>query len=148
MNARITDEMVEAALAAFNKTINDPKFVRCERCGGKGYHHGFGEQGHDPDWCANCGGGGYDIVPGEEARAMRAALEAAAVLSQPEAEGLSPWMGWDQARPPWGECKHKDAVLAALFRAPWSVEDAATLIGFIERTWPRATPLTVEEDNG
>jgi len=73
---------------------------------------------------------------------------AAAALSQPEAEGLSPWMGWDQARPPWGECKHKDAVLEALFRAPWSVEDAATLVSFIERTWPRATTLTVEEDNG
>ena len=28
----------------------------CPRCDGIGYHHGFGEAGHDPDWCENCGG--------------------------------------------------------------------------------------------
>ncbi|MER9471022.1 hypothetical protein [Mesorhizobium sp. M0520] len=52
-------------------------------------------------------------------------------------EGLSEWSGWDQSRYPWGETKHKDAVLEALFRGPWSVEDAAALIGFIDRTWTR-----------
>lgn len=37
-----------------------PEFKPCPRCNGKGYHHGFGEQGADPDWCLDCGG------PGEE----------------------------------------------------------------------------------
>lgn len=32
----------------------------CPRCEGKGFHHGFGEDGIDPDWCTHCGG------PGEE----------------------------------------------------------------------------------
>jgi len=30
----------------------------CPRCKGKGYHHGFGEHGYDPDWCESCGGPG------------------------------------------------------------------------------------------
>jgi hypothetical protein len=86
----------------------------------------------------------YDAL--EEALNIADAALAAALST--EAEGMSPWMGWDQARPPWGECKHKDAVLEALFRAPWSVEDAATLIGFIERTWPRAAPLPEDTHHG
>ena len=49
--------------------------------------------------------------------------------------GLSQWSGWDQSRLPWSECKHKDAVLEALFLGPWSVEDAACLTDFIERMW-------------
>lgn len=35
-----------------------PMQAVCNRCGGKGYHHGFGEDGHDPDWCSECGGPG------------------------------------------------------------------------------------------
>ena len=35
-----------------------PKFQPCPQCGGHGYHHGFGERGHDPDWCSVCGGPG------------------------------------------------------------------------------------------
>lgn len=31
--------------------------AKCPRCDGRGYHHGFGEHGHDPDWCSECGGG-------------------------------------------------------------------------------------------
>lgn len=54
-----------------------------------------------------------------------------------EMDGLSEWAGWDQARYPWGGAKHKDAVLEALFRGPWSVEDAAALLGFIDRTWTK-----------
>lgn len=73
----VTDEMVEKALSSFNKTINEPIMVKCQRCDGRGYHHGFGEDGHDPDWCVECGGNQYDVAPGEESRAMRAALEAA-----------------------------------------------------------------------
>lgn len=34
----------------------------CERCRGKGYHHGFGEHGWDPDWCERCGGPGVRFV--------------------------------------------------------------------------------------
>lgn len=34
--------------------------LRCERCQGRGYHHGFGEHGWDPDWCTRCGGSGFD----------------------------------------------------------------------------------------
>lgn len=73
----ISDEIVAVALAAFNKAINDPIMEKCERCSGKGYHHGFGENGHDPDWCEVCGGGAWNVRPGEEDRAMRAALSAA-----------------------------------------------------------------------
>jgi len=35
--------------------------AKCPRCKGRGYHHGFGEHGHDPDWCSECGGDGNDI---------------------------------------------------------------------------------------
>lgn len=31
----------------------------CKRCNGYGYHHGFGEHGHDPDWCEECHGPGF-----------------------------------------------------------------------------------------
>jgi len=32
----------------------------CPTCKGQGYHHGFGENGCDPDWCGRCGGDGAD----------------------------------------------------------------------------------------
>jgi len=32
----------------------------CPQCYGRGYHHGFGELGHDPDWCSMCGGPGTE----------------------------------------------------------------------------------------
>ncbi|SMF65468.1 hypothetical protein SAMN02982989_3363 [Xaviernesmea oryzae] len=73
----ITDKQVRDALTAFNKAVNEPVMLKCERCDGRGYHHGFGENGHDPDWCEVCGGGQYVVAPGEEGRAMRLALEAA-----------------------------------------------------------------------
>lgn len=34
----------------------------CVRCKARGYHHGFGEGGHDPDWCIDCGGAGTFMV--------------------------------------------------------------------------------------
>lgn len=37
--------------------------VQCPKCEGRGYHHGFGEFGRDPDWCADCGGPGYIEIP-------------------------------------------------------------------------------------
>jgi predicted nucleic acid-binding Zn-ribbon protein len=83
----ITDEMVEAALTAFNASVNAPQMVPCPKCEGRGYHHGYGEDGADPDWCSECGGNQFNVVPGEEERAMRAALEAAArVAPEPVAK--------------------------------------------------------------
>jgi protein gp37 len=42
-----------------NSTENgQPTHAVCKRCEGRGYHHGFGEHGHDPDWCSECGGTG------------------------------------------------------------------------------------------
>ena len=45
------------------------EFSTCKRCEGRGYHHGFGERGWDPDWCVRCGGPGYetsDLLTGYE----------------------------------------------------------------------------------
>jgi len=47
--------------------------VTCGWCGGKGYHHGFGEGGHDPDWCSRCLGAAKWAEPMTDAG--RAALE-------------------------------------------------------------------------
>jgi hypothetical protein len=60
--------------------------------------------------------------------------------------GLSVWEGWDKSRDFWSETKHRDAVMSAMFRGPWSMEDAATLLGFIERTWSKA-PATKLKGN-
>lgn len=93
------------------------------------------------------------VVAGEAiARAERAeALTTATAVAVPGMvevpEGLSKWSGWDQSRMPWSESKHKDEVLEALFRAPWSVEDSAALIGFIDRTWGAASP-SAQTDGG
>jgi len=81
-----------------------------------------------------------DAQPVRDAiKALRAisALDRTTLPPTEEYEGLSEWAGWDQTRFPWGATKHKDAVLEALFRGPWSVEDAAALLGFIDRTWTR-----------
>lgn len=78
---KITDEMVDVAIAAFDAASSEPRLIECKRCSGKGYHHGFGEHGHDPDWCEDCGGGGFGLADGEERRPIIAALEAA--LSAP-----------------------------------------------------------------
>jgi hypothetical protein len=69
----VTDEQVERAYNRFMQANSetDP----CPRCTGNGYHHGFGEHGHDPDWCESCGGPG--TVPRfDEMSAMREALDA------------------------------------------------------------------------
>lgn len=73
----LSQRAVEAALTKFNEVINDPIMEPCPRCEGKGYHHGFGPDGVSPDWCNDCGGSQYNIRPGEEKRAMEAALTAA-----------------------------------------------------------------------
>jgi protein gp37 len=45
-----------AGVACFVKQLGSRPYEPCRRCEGKGYHHGFGEHGHDPDWCTECGG--------------------------------------------------------------------------------------------
>lgn len=65
------DEVIEKAL---DKAQTNPIMIDCPRCKGRGYHHGFGEDGHDPDWCEECGGGAFIEKPGHVAKAIRAAL--------------------------------------------------------------------------
>ena len=57
---------LESLIARVKRSIQlqeDAEFVPCERCQGKGYHHGFGEGGVDPDWCERCGGPGEVYHP-------------------------------------------------------------------------------------
>lgn len=81
---------IEAALAKFNEVINDPIMEPCPRCEAKGYHHGFGPGGVEPDWCENCGGNQYNIRPGEEKRAMESALSAALAVDGVALQGWQP----------------------------------------------------------
>lgn len=61
-----TDKALEAARASYRHAEENPRFVECPRCKGVGYHHGFGEEGNDPDWCSQCGGS-QQIMPADEA---------------------------------------------------------------------------------
>ena len=70
----ITDAMVDVALAQWKADAVATK--PCSRCDGKQYHHGFGEHGHDPDWCEKCGGAGFEEAY-TDAQQMKRALEAA-----------------------------------------------------------------------
>jgi len=70
----VTEEDVQGAVDAYNKAEANPVMKKCTRCDGKGYHHGFGEHGHDPDWCENCGGGEWELA--DEHQSIRAALSA------------------------------------------------------------------------
>ncbi|KQV33163.1 hypothetical protein ASE37_19065 [Rhizobium sp. Root268] len=63
-----------------------------------------------------------------------------------ETAGLTAWAGWDQSDLPWSEAKHKDRVCYAAFGDTLSMEDAAALIGFIDRTWPRAAATEAYHD--
>jgi hypothetical protein len=81
---------IEVALAKFNEVINDPIMEPCPRCEAKGYHHGFGPGGVEPDWCENCGGNQYNIRPGEEKRAMESALTAALAVDGVALQGWQP----------------------------------------------------------
>jgi hypothetical protein len=78
MQIEISDEMREMATVAFDAAMNNPKTIPCKKCGGSGCHGGFGEDGHDQDWCSVCGGGGVELADGEENRPMKDALEAVA----------------------------------------------------------------------
>lgn len=70
----VTDEMAAAAYNVFCKAINECS--PCERCNQRGYHHGFGEDGCDPDWCDKCGGSGF-VQKYDEQTAMKLAIKAA-----------------------------------------------------------------------
>lgn len=50
-----------SALEVLARTLAEieTETMPCPRCNGYGYHHGFGEHGHDPDWCEQCGGPGF-----------------------------------------------------------------------------------------
>lgn len=75
----VTGARVEAAYKAFCDACNE--MIECPGCNGKGYHHGFGEHGHDPDWCLNCGGS--QIIPArDDIASMRMALVAALGVGQ------------------------------------------------------------------
>jgi hypothetical protein len=76
-----TDGMLDAtalaaARSAFRKAEENPNMIDCQTCNGRGYHHGFGEDGADPDWCSNCGGGGYDMTEDEQNRPIDEAIRA------------------------------------------------------------------------
>jgi hypothetical protein len=74
-----TRSLVER-VARYLALCDEPEFVECARCKGKGYHHGFGEDGADPDWCEDCGGPGQmlhpdaDVSPDDLLREMLAAF--------------------------------------------------------------------------
>lgn len=78
----LTDSVIAAMVAAYDEALAakyaDPSsYTDCPRCCGRGYHHGFGDDGNDPDWCENCGGAQkVCAVSDDEAaqHAMRAAL--------------------------------------------------------------------------
>ena len=65
--------------------VDNLEFIECQRCKGEGYHHGFGEDGADPDWCEDCGGPGMvphpdaDMSPDDLLREMLTLLRACAV---------------------------------------------------------------------
>jgi len=69
------DELRETVARAIDATDESPRMIDCPRCKGKGYHHGFGEDGHDPDWCEDCGGPGTIQDPMQRADAALAAIE-------------------------------------------------------------------------
>lgn len=79
------DRIIEAAA---HDSMVHPTMINCERCMGKGYHHGFGEDGADPDWCENCGGGGYVVQQWELSTNVRAALLAAGFVIVPATDAL------------------------------------------------------------
>jgi hypothetical protein len=70
---------------------DSPEFEPCPRCDGKGYHHGFGEHGHDPDWCLSCGGPGEQPTEPGTWSPDDLLREAAASLSPQPAPEASLW---------------------------------------------------------
>ena len=95
-----TDPAIEAAARALDAAMSNPTMVDCPRCAGNGYHHGFGETGHDPDWCETCGGAQYAMADENEplVAAIRAYLAALDIEALAEClhDGMiraDPWEG-------------------------------------------------------
>jgi hypothetical protein len=79
-------EQVEVMHEAADRAYVNPTMIDCPRCNGRGYHHGFGEHGHDPDWCEQCGGPG--TVPADDREPIRAAIAALASEGDDATGGL------------------------------------------------------------
>lgn len=76
---RAIAEAVRTFAVATNATVN------CQKCEGRGYHHGFGDNGHDPDWCSECGGAQF-VGEFTEGQAMAVAIAAyERVMAEPHA---------------------------------------------------------------
>lgn len=80
----LDEKALEAARLAYMHAEANPDMVRCANCSGHGYHHGFGENGADPDWCTHCGGSGYDLADGEQNRPLDEAIRAYLATSDHE----------------------------------------------------------------
>lgn len=65
--ARDVDSLIE-------KAAIDVPTLPCQKCGSKGYHHGFAEDGRDPDWCGVCDGSGFVVDEKEYERRQLAPL--------------------------------------------------------------------------
>lgn len=120
----LTPEMVERALSTFNDVINSPIMEPCSQCSGVGYH-GFGSD--QPDWCNHCGGNQYNIRPGEELRAMRAALTAA--LGEGVTVQALKFVQWAMQEAPWNGCdldggtlQDKAEALGLIVKVPYDLE--------------------------
>jgi len=72
-------ELVRTAVSE-NWAVRDSDFHACARCGGSGHHHGFGDDGYDPDWCIECGGAGQYCEWTEELGEQRVTDAIAAAL--------------------------------------------------------------------
>jgi hypothetical protein len=129
---------------------DSPEFEPCPRCNGKGYHHGFGEGGVDPDWCERCGGPGEQPTePGmwspdnllEEARDALAASPPAGRIAPEgleEAVAALERAAWSRS---WSRLKAAREVLGALL--------GITIMGSLKRDLlaapASASPVTGED---
>lgn len=133
----VSEEMVERAYNRFMQA--NAEVVDCPRCKAKGYHHGFGEDGHDPDWCENCGGPGT-VSKFDEMSAMREALTAA-LSDQVVAE---PYLVWSNQHRAWwrpNSCGYTIDVRAA---GHYSREEAISISGQSRDGWGKPTDLPDE----
>jgi hypothetical protein len=75
---RSLQDLIEAGARAYGDKLVGmcSETKACPRCLGRGYHHGFGEYGADPDWCEACGGPGHVMLHDYET-CEKAAWEAA-----------------------------------------------------------------------
>lgn len=122
MSSPLDGNGVAAAEAAFNASINNPQMVPCSKCEGRGFHHGFGEDGNDPDWCTECGGSQFNVVPGEETRAIEAAIAAYLASAAPSQTAVEPVAAELAMLVNW-----LPKLIAALGSKPEHVDDVARL---------------------